>query len=862
MKGYHGSNFYCDNCDKPFSRIEDHFCPNSCRICTRLKCEEGQKIRCVDCFRLCRSRECFNAHKSTIGLQENSLCDRLYQCRTCCKVIRRRECPPEVHQCWTTKCPSCNTFVEAAKHRCSLQTIKPQVPSDKLIFFDFETDQSTGEHIVNFAVAQYADGAENIFKGYSACDDFCSWLFTRQHKGFTAIAHNMKAFDGQFIMGWLLRQGTTPDVIPNGSSLMSIRHNSLSIRIIDSLNFMPMALSKLPSCFGLSELKKGYFPHLFNRPENQTYRGQMPDHSFYSPDNMGSDARKRFLQWYEENKHLEFDFQKEMLEYCRSDVDILRRCCLEFRQQFLDIANVDPFRYITIASSSMAVFRSSCIQPDTIGMVPALGYTSSTNYSPDSIRWLDFTAEKEGIAIQHALNSTGECKVGGMYVDGFCSETNTVYQFQGCFFHGCDTCFDRDVSHPLKGVTMASLLQKTQRTTEHLRSLGYHVIECWEHDFEKMKRNDEDLKKFLLSHTVRDRLVPRDAFYGGRTNAVKLYHEGNAKYVDFTSLYPWVNKYCKYPVGHPTIITKDFASLESYFGLIKCTIAPPRQLYLPVLPYRCHNKLMFPLCRTCAETKQQSSCTHTEEERNLTGTWVTEEVKLALRKGYEIREVHEVYHFENSSSSLFKSFIDLFLKIKQESSGWPAECVSEEDRLRYIEEYMEKEGVALEYSQIIKNLGRRQVAKLILNSFWGRWGMNCNKSQLTHVNTLPDFNKMFADTTKKIKDVYLFNEEVAAIHWESDKHFVPQDKSTNIFLAAFTTSWARMKLYEEMDKLGESVLYHDTDSIIYSQNGENDPPIGNFLGDFTDELDGDVITTFVSGNRIFLKILFIISFRY
>ncbi|XP_071032984.1 uncharacterized protein [Parasteatoda tepidariorum] len=124
--------------------------------------------------------------------------------------------------------------------------------------------------------------------------------------------------------------------------------------------------------------------------------------------------------------------------------------------------------------------------------------------------------------------------------------------------------------------------------------------------------------------------------------------------------------------------------------------------------------------------------------------------------------------------------------------------------------------------------------------------MNCNKSQLTHVNTLPDFNKIFADPTKKIKDVYLFNEEVAAIHWESDKHFVPQDKSTNIFLAAFTTSWARMKLYEEMDKLGESVLYHDTDSIIYSQNGENDPPIGNFLGDFTDELDGDVITTFVS----------------
>lgn len=88
---------------------------------------------------------------------------------------------------------------------------------------------------------------------------------------------------------------------------------------------------------------------------------------------------------------------------------------------------------------------------------------------------------------------------------------------------------------------------------------------------------------------------------------------------------------------------------------------------------------------------------------------------------------------------------------------------------------------------------------------------------------------------------------MAAIHWEKVKEFIPQEKSTNIFVAAFTTAWARIKLYSEMDKLGRAVLYHDTDSIIYASNGENDPPLGNFLGDFTDELNGDVITTFVSG---------------
>ncbi|GBL60237.1 hypothetical protein AVEN_60157-1, partial [Araneus ventricosus] len=50
-----------------------------------------------------------------------------------------------------------------------------------------------------------------------------------------------------------------------------------------------------------------------------------------------------------------------------------------------------------------------------------------------------------------------------------------------------------------------------------------------------------------------------------------------------------------------------------------------------------------------------------------------------------------------------------------------------------------------------------------------------------------------------------------------------------------------------MDKLGDAVLYHDTDSIIYASNGKNDPPLGYFLGEFTDELGGETITTFISG---------------
>ena len=71
---------------------------------------------------------------------------------------------------------------------------------------------------------------------------------------------------------------------------------------------------------------------------------------------------------------------------------------------------------------------------------------------------------------------------------------------------------------------------------------------------------------------------------------------------------------------------------------------------------------------------------------------------------------------------------------------------------------------------------------------------------------------------------------------------------TNVFVAAFTTCHARLKLSESLDILQEQVLYYDTDIVVY--NWRPDQPsiaTGDFLGDMTEELDGDVITEFVSG---------------
>ena len=91
----------------------------------------------------------------------------------------------------------------------------------------------------------------------------------------------------------------------------------------------------------------------------------------------------------------------------------------------------------------------------------------------------------------------------------------------------------------------------------------------------------------------------------------------NIEYLDFASLYPFCMARKSYHVGHPEVIYKDFQPLENYYGFIKARVLPPRGPLHPVLPHRCREKLMFPLCGTFAETDDQTGqcCEHSDAER-------------------------------------------------------------------------------------------------------------------------------------------------------------------------------------------------------------------------------------------------------
>ena len=359
------------------------------------------------------------------------------------------------HQCVDKKCPTCKKErnPQDLNHQCYMQQLEPKEESsyNQLLFFDFECTQEHGIHEVNLCVACGESGEAVVFQGKNTVKDFCTWLFTPEHHECIVIAHNFQGYDSYPILKFLNENAIPCTAIYNGTKCMMLETKTkkshqfgIRIKFIDSLNFIPMALGKFPKTFAQPEMCKGYFPHFFNKDENQEYVGPIPCQNEYGADFMKPEAREKFMTWHQEQveNNYVFDFRHEILKYCRSDVNIMAECCKLYRGMLMeatdtcnDETGIDPFdTATTIAGYCMQVYRTKFLQKDTIALLPQHRELKGKQ-SHEALQWLSYTAEKEGIRMQHARNG-GEKRVGNYYLDGYCEETHTAYEYQGCYWHG------------------------------------------------------------------------------------------------------------------------------------------------------------------------------------------------------------------------------------------------------------------------------------------------------------------------------------------------------------------------------------------------------------------------------------------
>ena len=439
LPGFLNKTYFCNRCHKAYDHTSDHVCPAMCGSCRAFGCVlEGDEIVCNECDRLFKNQACYDHHKEPMNGGGRSVCQVV---RKCGKVMDVRQIK-NGHICGK-KCRTCGVILnqEDTDHQCYIQQLEqPEESSyNHLLFFDFEATQEHGIHCPNLCVVHDEEREVALFQGEDTVKKFCEWLLTPEHEGCIVVAHNFQGYDGYFITKFLIENAIHYEIIYRGAKSLSMTIPMLNIKFIDSINFIPMSLAKFPKTFGQDELCKGWFPHLFNKEENQNYVGPIPCQNDYNVNFMKPEERKAFIAWHQEqaeNNYL-FDFRKEIIKYCRSDVDIMRKCCLLYREMFRKETDIDPFdKSLTIASYCHQVYRTNFLKKDTIAVF-SHDRQLKTKQSNVAVKWLSYIMEEEDIHIQHVRNG-GEKRFGNYSLDGYCEETHTAYEFQGCFCHGKD----------------------------------------------------------------------------------------------------------------------------------------------------------------------------------------------------------------------------------------------------------------------------------------------------------------------------------------------------------------------------------------------------------------------------------------
>jgi len=229
----------------------------------------------------------------------------------------------------------------------------------------------------------------------------------------------------------------------------------------------------------------------------------------------------------------------------------------------MEIGNIEVFlESFTIASACNKVLRKRFLSPNTIGLIPDGGYSCNNNNSKRALLWLLIVEQIDGCRIMQPRNGR-EYKppeLAKYSVDGYCPETKIIYELFGCFWHGHSCQPFRDVS-TMSGYTLTERYETTMSRLEQITQAGYQIMIQWECEFDGAGLMNQ--KPELLTHPIVEQspLHNRDDLYGCRTEAMRLHYKASEnetiQYVDVMSLYPYICKYSKFPIGHRFIHVGD-----------------------------------------------------------------------------------------------------------------------------------------------------------------------------------------------------------------------------------------------------------------------------------------------------------------
>lgn len=839
---------------------------------TRDICEQLQSQRCKNCSRVKHSGACDMTRCMICGerVHLSELESDIHQC-----YLRRTKLKEPKHNYWTFdfECYIRNKEDGDGVHEIYLATAWAMYSSPNM--------QSLCNDYRHVRVPGY-DNPVFIFWGRKGTDFFHFLNDARMHDT-TFFAHNSGKYDGILLeMGMYKLFGYLPDKISRGCKIMSMTFQEINVTIQDSLCFIPTALRAMSKNFGIDELKKGYFPHrlltadYFDEAEQTQFIVPTPDRSWFQEDIRLGESEEReeaalnqFLdQFYAENPE-NWNLKADAEAYCVSDT-LLLGCVLKiFRENTMSLTNsierhpevkfaeFDCLQYITLPSAVMAFYKAQILPENTFAAINRYACLMRREAAMFVLYWREQMKLMEPIEWRPY--------VGGIQVSAKIG--NQLFWFLSCYDHGCPVCYSSAYRNIRLNLPMYACHARLMSQLCELERSGCEVNIMWEHRW-KERKSMIQTEQFRNKYEDWIPLDPRDAYKGGCTEMYKLVVPTAFSISDFvsqyptmmygTSIHPVTREVLEWPmpVGQPSL--RMFPPLSvldvpEQVGIIKCRVVPPPQLYAPFLGHKVPSliasgsyEILYGLCRICMEKRLLGSCPHTDEERSFVGTWTIREIYYAKSLGYRVTHITELWTYERSDTQLFRGFIAPFIKAK--SLAKREGIVTNEGHFtpvgvelaRYLQEIM---GSPVTPDDFQDTPALRTIAKLIMNSFYGKWGQRAVWPQSSRFYDDEDgqdaFHKLMIRADTEIEDVDLYcveqgeeSKTILTVQFTQTYAASFGDAKKQDHIAAYITAYGRQLLHMMVHHIGTDVINTDTDSVAHLYRDPLPYTPGNRLGDF------------------------------
>ncbi len=892
---------YCDFCDTlSYSRTKDFAHVNKCcsnddwKVCLSLEdlhTQEATKMEFRKRYQYLKGDKrlkliCLTCYKS-----KDEDC-------TCVGITKTR---------MTTfvQCKICNQHAGLYyfnNHRCFMKARKPKSRLDdsKIFVYDIESMQTFNETIGQYVHECILVCLRSVYDDrrwkFDNIPDFVRFLIdNKEMHGSVILAHNGGGYDHQFVLRYLEDCGIMHVTTPRPNTLhkylmveISMNGEDTCIKFLDFMMMMTDSLRNIGKAFKL-DVCKGDFPHRFSKAEHLNYDGPLPpldsSEDYYNFKEMKNQAElDECREFWEKQKTLyctcydmecicgrkKWNFKKELEDYCWIDVDVLAGACRSYRDQALSFNGssdyewstngIEPFQYMTQSQIALALF----MQGKEHNNIAVTHEKIRPSFDPNQILWMENIMDMNPqFNIQHAGNSFQEYfdTETNTFLDGYCPDTKTVFEYLNCFNDGCNQCYSHEIKlgaiHPVRNVKWDKVSSETYKRLDALRSSNNYsnVIVQWSHD-------KEEYIQYKEIPSLGNVMKLRDFFYGGRTEVFAAYADVSKLpgmdilHHDVCSLYPYVCSWKELPMGLPEIKFNKTVERERlhpnhpqrYFGFARIKVRPNTKDLIGILPHR--------------QKAENGDEKLTYDLFVKEGCWHTELIYLAMEHQYEILEVYEVWHWPESqrSTTLMRGYMEFFLRMKQEAEGWEKlgkdilngkseKDLTEKDKSDIADMiYSNNGGFARpRLDKVDKNPVLRQLAKIFLNCLWGKL---CQKNASEYERFIYGYkqyleicsNSMVNLSTIKFRHV---NGCVFKARYELVDNLQETNRFLNIPIAASVTAHAQVVLMRQMFKIGpERVLYCDTDSIMFVREKHLEKLNKSGLGNWEDEHPKEVIKKF------------------